>query len=260
VIARQRERATGRLRSDVGAVLFDYGRTLVHFERPAAAIEEAQRAIASCIASAGHRPPDTAVLTAAVHDRVEAEVAVHAASGALDEVDVAALEERAFADLGLDLDAATRDRCSALLQEAWWQGAHLYPDALDVLGELRRAGLRLGLCSNAPYRPASMHAQLHHLGLGELLDAAVFSARVGWRKPSPKLFAAALEAVGTAADRTVFVGDSVREDVEGAAAVGMRTVLVVRDGGPPAASGHRPDAVITSLAELPALLLDDARI
>jgi putative hydrolase of the HAD superfamily len=254
------ERATGELRAGVGAVLFDYGLTLVHFERPVAAIEQAQRAIVACIEEAGQRPPPATMLTAAVHDRVEAEVAAHEASGALEEIDIGALEERAFADLGLRLDAPTRDRCSALIQEAWWHGVHVYPDAIDVLRRLRGAGLRLGVCSNAPYRSASMHAQLHHLGVRELIDAAVFSADVGWRKPSPRLFAAALAAVGVPAEGTVFVGDRIREDVEGAAAVGMRTVLVARGATTHVQSDHRPDAVIRSLGDLPALLIDDSRL
>ena len=133
----------------VHAVLFDYGLTLVHFERPGEAIEAAQHAIARCIEAAGHPCPQAAVLRAAVHDRVEAEVAAHEASGALEEIDVAALEERAFSAIGLDLDAELRDRCSALAQEAWWSGVRLYSDAIGVLRALRGGGLRVGLCSNA---------------------------------------------------------------------------------------------------------------
>jgi HAD superfamily hydrolase (TIGR01662 family) len=254
------ERAAGGLGAGLVAVLFDYGLTLVHFERPIAAIERAQRAIVACIEEAGQRPPPVAVLTAAVYDRVEAEVAMHEASGALEEIDVGVLEARAFADLDLRLDAPTRDRCSALIQEAWWHGVRVYPDAIDVLRRLRRTGLRLGICSNAPYRSASMHGQLHHVGVRQLVDAAVFSADVGWRKPSPRLFAAALEAVGVPAERTLFVGDCVREDVEGAAAVGMRTVLVARGARARAQSDHQPDAVIRSLGDLPALLIDDSRL
>jgi len=172
-----------------------------------------------------------------------------------EEIDVAALEARAFADIGLDLSPNLRDQCSVLAQEAWWRGVHLYPDALDVLDQLRSAGLRVGLCSNAAYRAASMRAQLAHVGLDGVLDAAVFSAEVGWRKPSPQVFAAALDALGTRAETTVFVGDRIREDILGAAQVGMRTVLIARDES--AAIGPRlrePDAVVNSLSELPTLL------
>ena len=52
------------------------------------------------------------------------------------------------------------------------------------------------------------------------------------------------------------VGDSCRDDVEGALAAGLSAVLLDRDGGRAAAlAGARPKApVIASLAELPGLL------
>jgi putative hydrolase of the HAD superfamily len=240
----------------VHAVLFDYGLTLVRFEPIGEAIEATQEAIADCIAAAGHPRPHAALLRSAVHDRVEAAVAAHEASGALEEIDVVALEERAFADIGLHLEASLRDRCSTLVQEAWWGAVHVYPDAVGVLGRLRGAGLRIGLCSNAAWRPASMHDQLRHLGLDTVIDAAVFSGEVGWRKPSPRLFEAALQALGARAPHTVYVGDRMREDIGGAAGAGMRTVLVAREDSAvrePQPGG--PDAVIRSLSELPALLV-----
>jgi putative hydrolase of the HAD superfamily len=237
----------------VDAVLFDYGGTLVDIDRPVAAIDAAHAAVVRVIAEAGQPPPTGAELTALVHDRVEAAVSAHEASGALEEIDAGALEAAAFADLGLDLDAGVRERCSILIQEAWWQGVRLHPEVSAVLRTLRQRGLRLGICSNAPYRPASMHGQLRHVGLDELIDAAVFSGEVGWRKPSPHLFSAALDAVGATAVRTVFVGDRVREDVDGALAAGMRTVLVVRNGWSPPGS-PRAGAVVGSLTEVPGLI------
>ncbi len=245
----------------VTAVLFDYGLTLVHFHRPAEAIDAAQEQIAALLEAAGHPRPDVAELRSAVHDRVASEVAAHDAGGALEEIDVTALERGAFAAIGLALDADLLDRCSMLVQEAWWHGVQLYPEARASLRALRAGGLRIGLCSNAPYRSQSMHQQLAHVGIDVLLDAAVFSAEVGWRKPSPRLFEAALRALGARAEETVFVGDRLREDVGGAAAAGMRTVLVVRDDAahPDVSAPQQPDAVVRSLSELPALLLDHTR-
>ncbi|MGH7721571.1 MAG: HAD family hydrolase [Candidatus Dormibacteria bacterium] len=239
----------------IAAVLFDYGLTLVSFEPPGEALEAAQEAIARCVEAAGHPRPPLAMLREAVHDRVEAQVSAHEASGALREIDVAALERRAFSDIGLDLDEELRDRCSVLAQEAWWHGVTLYPEAIGVLRGLRRAGLRVGVCSNAAWRSASMHDQLREVGLASVIDAAVFSGEVGWRKPSRRLFAAALRALGARPEQTVFVGDRMREDIVGAARAGMRTVLVARDPahpGEPRPGG--PDAVITTLSDLPALL------
>jgi putative hydrolase of the HAD superfamily len=105
-----------------------------------------------------------------------------------------------------------------------------------------------------------MRDQLVHVGIAGLVDAAVFSGEVGWRKPSPRIFAAALVALGADAATTVFVGDRLREDITGAHGAGMRTVLVQRDAAPGHVVGTdvRPDAVVRSLAALPPLLLGSA--
>ena len=106
-----------------------------------------------------------------------------------------------------------------------------------------------------------MHDQLRHLGLDAVIDSAVFSGEVGWRKPSPRLFAAALQALGVRAEHTVFVGDRMREDIIGASRAGMRTVLMARNESPAGEPSHGgPGAVIRSLSELPALLLANAGV
>lgn len=182
----------------------------------------------------------------------------HEGSGALEEIDIVDVERRAFAALGLHIDDDLRDRCSRIAQEAWFQGVRAYPEVAEVLGALRAGGLRLGICSNAAYRPASMRDQVRHVGIRDLVDAAVFSSEVGWRKPSPRIFGAALVALGATATSTVFVGDRLREDVGGAHGAGMRAVLVERrpEQARDATAAEQPDAVITSLRELPALVLD----
>ena len=238
------------------AVVFDYGLTLVGFSRPAEAIDRAQAEIARRIAAAGHDAPSPGRLREAVHDRVEAEVVANEESGSLDEVDIVALERRAFADIGLHLDDALLDDCSRLVQEAWLEGVTLYDDVVPTLELLRGRGLRLGVCSNAAYRPASLRAQLVHLGLDRLLDAAVFSSEVGRRKPATDIFTAALAALGADAATTVFVGDRVREDVGGSHEAGMRPVLIDRNRSTAGrdVAGGVPHDVIHGLRELPPLL------
>ncbi|MBV8193981.1 MAG: HAD-IA family hydrolase, partial [Candidatus Dormibacteraeota bacterium] len=184
-----------------------------------------------------------------VHDRVEREFLEHQASGALEEIDLVAATRRAYADLGLALDATTLDEVLRLEQLAWWEGVSLDPEAIPTLDALRRRGLRVGLCSNAPYRVRSMHDQIAHFGLDRHLDSVTFSGEVGWRKPSPRIFAAALRALGATAAATLMVGDSVRDDVEGARAAGISALLLRRAGretGEDSASGSN---VIHHLAE-----------
>ena len=90
-------------------------------------------------------------------------------------------------------------------------------------------------------------------GLDTHLDAVTFSAEVGWRKPAPRMFDAALRALGTAADRTVMVGDREATDIAGAHAAGMRAVLINRHG---ATGASAADAEIAALRDLPGALRD----
>jgi ribonucleotide monophosphatase NagD (HAD superfamily) len=75
-------------------------------------------------------------------------------------------------------------------------------------------------------------------------------------KPAPGFFHAALAGLGARPDQTVVVGDDIESDVLGGKSLGMRGVLV-RTGKfrPSDLEGHdRPDFVIDSVADLPALL------
>jgi HAD superfamily hydrolase (TIGR01549 family) len=152
-------------------------------------------------------------------------------------------------------DAARVERCAAAIVEAWGRCANfsLYDDARPCLTGLRDAGLSVGLISNTN---RDLDEVLDAFDLRHLVDGVVTSAQVGLFKPAREIFAAALACIGAEARDTVMVGDSYRDDVEGALAAGLSAVLLDRDGGRAAAlSGARLEApVIASLAELPALL------
>jgi putative hydrolase of the HAD superfamily len=238
----------------VSAVLFDYGLTLVTYTRPDAALHRAYTRIAALLPPhSGGRPWNPDELLDVVHDRIDARVAEHEASGTLEELDIYAAHRAAYSEIGADLSPDALDTAMRLEQEAWWQGMRVAADTVPVLSALRRAGLRLGICSNAPYRPASMRDQLAHVGLLPLVDAAVFSGEVGWRKPSPVIFTAALTALDAAAETTVMIGDRLREDIDGAHAAGLRAIRLREHHDDPDPD-ERADAVIDRLGDLPALL------
>jgi HAD superfamily hydrolase (TIGR01509 family) len=232
---------------ELEGVLFDYGETLVHFRRPDAALALADQAIIAVLAASGRRAPSVTELRSLILDRVEREVLDHQRGGDLAEMSVVTASHRAYAEAGLDVDDALLDEVLRIEQEAWRQGAHLDNAALPLLDTLRASGVRVGVCSNAPYRIRSLHTQLVFLGLDTHLDAVTFSAEVGWRKPSPRIFAAALRALGTKASATVMVGDSEVHDIAGAHAAGMRAVLLRETG---AHAHSEADAVITALGEV----------
>jgi len=148
---------------------------------------------------------------------------------------------REHSDEGRDPDslAALRRRCAAILSAQLGREVAVeemmaairfraYRDAAPALAELRVLGVRLVCVSNWDYSLPDVFARV---GLADELDGVVTSAAVGARKPDPRLFEAALEVAGCAADEALHVGDTPTEDVEGAKAAGIRALLIDRDGG-----------------------------
>jgi putative hydrolase of the HAD superfamily len=241
---------------EVRAVLFDYGLTLVTFERPAEALRRAYADIARLLTERGAGDHlDANLLLVEVHDRVEEAVRANDLGGALTEVDATAVHRAAYAALGLHLDDDVLDEVQRIEQDAWVEGMRVAPGVVAALTALRAAHLRLGLCSNAAWRPASLQRQIERLDLDHLLDVAVFSSAVGWRKPSPQIFTAALRALDAEPATTLMVGDRLREDVGGARALGMMGVLLREHGDDPGPGDPADaDAVLDRLADLPGLL------
>jgi HAD superfamily hydrolase (TIGR01509 family) len=101
----------------------------------------------------------------------------------------------------------------------------LYEDVLPVLGELRRAGLKIGLVSNSA-RDVVAFARHHALEV----DAGISSFHHGKTKPHGSIFRAVLELLEVEPREAAMVGDTIEDDVEGALALGMRAVLVDRLG------------------------------
>jgi putative hydrolase of the HAD superfamily len=149
---------------------------------------------------------------------------------------------------------------------------------VDALGALRAAGWRIGIVTNGgPFQEDKLVAA----GLDRLVDGYVVSDLVGWRKPSPAIFAAAArlcgcgEGEGWAAALEVgwMVGDSAPADIGGARASGLRSVwlhcgrrwedaVVVPDAwavrigeAAPDLTGLRPDHIVDDPASAVALML-----
>jgi putative hydrolase of the HAD superfamily len=121
-----------------------------------------------------------------------------------------------------------------------------FADAAPALRRLRERGLRLVVASNWD---CSLQHRLATAGLLELVDGVVSSAAAGAAKPDAAVFLRALELAGSRPDRAVHVGDSLRNDVEGARALGIRAVLLDRAGPPPVGI-----EAVASLVELPSLV------
>lgn len=98
-----------------------------------------------------------------------------------------------------------------------------YPGVMESLRDLEAAGVRLGLCTNKPDRPA--RAILSALGMSPYIRAVVGSETAPARKPDPRHLSAVLELIGVGPSEAVMVGDGVN-DVTVARALSMPVVLV----------------------------------
>ena len=147
---------------------------------------------------------------------------------------------------GMGGDAEGARECAVDMVRAWERHENfaLYEDALPTIDELRRHDLKIGLVTNGQ---RDLDEFVEHHGLD--VDAKVGSRAHGRIKPDPSIFEAALGALGVAAEETAMVGDSYEDDIEGARALGMRAILLDRDGLRP----DEPERIDTLLA-LPAAL------
>ena len=136
--------------------------------------------------------------------------------------------------------------CAVEITRGWerHENFELYDDALPALAALRGAGLKIGLVSNSA-RDVHEFAVHHALQI----DAGISSFHHGRTKPHASIFRAVLDLLEVEPADAAMVGDTIGDDVEGASAIGMRAILLDRDGRHAEFSPR-----IAGLGELPAVL------
>jgi putative hydrolase of the HAD superfamily len=201
------------------AVLIDAGFTLVSYDGGT---------IATLAAEAGVRVDATRVEATEPHLRRE--LATHdwpqAPGSAAPVAGGARFFRRVLELAGADVGASSLDAAAELiwdrhLVENVW--TRLYDGIVPALQRLRERGLRLALVSNSE---GTVEALIERLALSRYFDAVVDSWHVGVTKPDPAIFLHALERLGVGAGEAVMVGDSMKADVGGAIAAGIRAVLI----------------------------------
>jgi putative hydrolase of the HAD superfamily len=127
--------------------------------------------------------------------------------------------------------AVTDAMCRAFLQPLL-AGATPYEDSWSTLDALRARGWRVAIVSNLPWgSPAApWREEVARQGLSQRVDAVVFCADAGWRKPARQIFAFTLAKLRVCPQDCVFVGDDPRWDLAGPRSVGMEAVLLDRHG------------------------------
>jgi len=240
----------------VQAVVLDLGHTIIDFGPAEDALRTTYAAVLDLLTAEAHADlPDADKMIERVGRRIWAEVTASYERESLDEIDILALFDAALRDLGLTLDPALVHRIAVMEHRALAEGEVMPPENLQALHALKRAGLRLGLVSNIHLLPDMVREDLEKLHLLDLFDVTVLSSEEMVRKPHPRIYAAVLTRLGLPGEAAVFVGDRLKEDIRGPKEAGMRAVLTTQfREEDPATVAVKPDAVIATLEELPALL------
>ena len=116
------------------------------------------------------------------------------------------------------------DEFVAVYLDEWNTGVSDIDGLVAMLDEVGRAH-RLVVVTNT-HAPDLVPAHLRRMGIDGAFDAVVTSVEVGWRKPHPAIYAAALERAGADPSRCVFVGDTLEADYVGPRSAGMAARLI----------------------------------
>lgn len=240
----------------VTAVLFDFGHTLMDFGRTEEALRGAYTVIRERLATwvEDRAPPEIDELVERIADEVDRMVERSYQERRLEELDIIALFDEAFAGLGYKLPQDLLQQVAELDHDALVQSVRIEPETIETLEKLKANGMRLGLVSNVSQLPHLLHRDLQNFGIAPLMDGVAFSSELGIRKPRPQIFLNVIEQVGAKPGEAVFVGDRLVDDIAGAHAIGMRAVLTRQYRREEPADGIEPDAVIDRIPELPAAI------
>ncbi len=120
------------------------------------------------------------------------------------------------------------------LHEIYWEtlmeGMELRPGTSELLDELRRLGIKTGVCTNMLID--KQMEKLRRLGLAERFDAFVASEEAGRDKPAPQIFSLCLEKCGCAPREAIMVGDHRDHDIGGALEAGLHGIWLNWRGRP----------------------------
>lgn len=118
----------------------------------------------------------------------------------------------------------------AYFEELYWLYARpelwrVFPEVIPVLQTLRERGLKLAVLSNWDAR---LRPLIEGLEMAPFFDEVLISGELGSEKPSPKVYAAALEKMGIAADEALMIGDDPLNDYWAPHKAGWHAMLVER--------------------------------
>ena len=189
--------------------------------------------------------------TAAWDDRIQRTCEKHGIS----EADFRAVMTEAASNNQMEYFAALTHFCISQ-REKWNSAPEVpYPEAKQVLEELKSRGYRLGIIAN---QALDARDRLRKFGLYELFEVIIISQEQGVSKPQRAIFLDALYKAQTTSDRCVMIGDKLTNDIQPAKALGFKTVWIRQEWGGMQTitdDSMQPDITVDSLNELVDVLL-----
>ncbi len=121
----------------------------------------------------------------------------------------------------------------------------VYPDVRPALEELRHS-YRLVLLTNGA--SDLQREKIDGAGIGSYFEETLVAGDIGVAKPNRRMFTTILARLGAEPSEAIMLGDSLRKDIAGAQAVGLKAVWINREGVP-RHDGITPDLEVTNLKE-----------
>jgi len=123
-----------------------------------------------------------------------------------------------------------RDFLARTLDKVWWEYAkpEVYSDVSETLAQLKSGGIKIGIVTNGfenDYKQI-----LRKLGWTDYFDVVVGIDACRKAKPESEIFLFAVNKLHLHPEETIFIGDSVNSDYEGAEKAGLRPLLINREG------------------------------
>ncbi len=240
------------MKKSIRVVFFDLGNTLVYEKDPWTPFyERADKALLDTLCNAGlHADPQMyhgfrGLLDLYYHRRgsdTKEETTLVLLKQLLEEYD-----NHQVAD---DILRTALRAMYSITQENW----HVEEDALPTLRALKENGIRIGVITNSS-DDENTQTLMDKAGVRPYLDWSISSAAFGKRKPHPAIFDAALQHFGISAQEAAMVGDTFDADIIGAEQTSMFSIWITRRvRNTTSRFNIRPDAIVSTLSEIPALL------
>lgn len=110
------------------------------------------------------------------------------------------------------------------------------PDAINTLTRINDRPYKIGLISNASIEIPLLWPET---AFADLIDAPVFSSRVGLKKPDTRIYDLACERLGVAPECCLYIGDGEDHELSAAAKAGLHPVLIRQSSNQRVSGSHQ---------------------